>query len=397
MKTLINSFLAAALLLSPVGRADVAKPADEAAIRKLITDLGSDEFTRREQASKRLREIGGAALPLLRQAAKDATDTEVQARVAELIRAIGKAAFAQVRTFDAPPLKGDRRWLSRVAVTPDGKRAVTAGDECLTLWDVAAGKVVKTFGEQAKAYWALGQSGDGRRLIAGGDEGKVVVWDLETGKEIAKLTGHSNDVWGAALSADGKRAVTGGFDASLRLWDVDAGKPLRTFAGVEDKVRCLALSPDGKLVAAGHFADGKAAGVVRLWDVETGKEIRTLKGHTAEVAAVAFSPDGKTLLSGSFDGTVRLWETSSGKLLHTLKGHTGRVEAAAFADGGRLVISGGDEADGTVRVWEAASGVELSCSEPAETGFLGIAVLPDGRQVLTTGKDSRVRLWRRGK
>ena len=334
------------------------------------------------------------ALPYLQQAAKEHVDPEVRRRAADLARTISQGAFVQVRVFDAPPLQGNRRWLARVVVTPDGKRAVTAGDECLILWDIASGKVVRAFGQNQKAYWSLALSGDGRRLITGGDDHRAHVWDLDADKEVCQLTGHTDDVWAAALSADGRRAVTGAFDGSLRVWDVEGAKQTRVIQGVSGQVRCLALSPNGKLVASGQYRARRPAGIVRLWDVETGKEIRACNGHTREVSGVAFSPDGKTLLSASFDGTVRLWDAVSGQQLRCLKGHTGRVESAAFADSGRLTVSCGDEEDHSVRVWETASGRELYHCESVLGGFMGVAALPDGRHALTTGKDSLVRLWR---
>ena len=63
----------------------VAAP-DDAEIAGLVKQLGDDEFAKREAASKRLKEIGDAALAALRKAAKDSTDAEVRARAAALLR-----------------------------------------------------------------------------------------------------------------------------------------------------------------------------------------------------------------------------------------------------------------------------------------------------------------------
>jgi WD40 repeat protein len=46
-----------------------------------------------------------------------------------------------------------------------------------------------------------------------------------------------------------------------------------------------------------------------------------------------------------------------------------------------------------VRLWEVSSGKQLGVSETESDGLLSVAVLPDGRHALTTGKDGAVRLW----
>jgi RNA polymerase sigma factor (sigma-70 family) len=383
---------------APASQASVApeapepKPPDEKAIRALIRQLGDDEFEKREAAQRRLVEIGEPALPQLREAARDSRDAEISQRAARLVRLIEKTIFGEVRRLGAH--QGEQPWVGRVALTPDGKQAVSAGFDAVRYWDVEGGKQLRSFGYTKGSYWSLAVSKDGRRVIVGNSDQVARVFDLKTGELVQELKGHTGEVWGAALSADGKRAVTGAWDRSLRLWDVETGKELRAFDGVRENVRCLALSPDGKFVAAGHFPDFNKPGVVRLWDVEKGKEVRAFEGHTLEVSSVAFSPDGKKLLSSGFDKTVRLWDVGSGKELMQFTGHTARVESAAFTPDGKRVLSCGNEYDPTIRIWEVASGKQLLESETVEGGFLGLAVLPDGRHCVTTGKDGVVRLWR---
>jgi WD40 repeat protein len=388
--------LVAALAVCGLGaraaRADDAKVRQE--VRKLIGQLDDDSPRARDAATQRLKEIGEPALPLLREAAEKGAGVETRIRARAVIRTIEQAFFGEAARWEGHPTHVGLPWVTRLAVTPDGSRVVTAGADGLRAWDVKAGKTVRQFGEARQAgVWSLAVSGDGRHLISGGNDQVAHVWELKSGKELKRLTGHTGPVWGAALSADGRRAVTGAWDKTLRLWDVDAGKELRRFDGVAENVRCLALSPDGKLVAAGHF-DDQQHGVIRLWGVADGKEVRALEGHKAEVTSVAYSADGKRLLSSSFDSTVRVWDVATGEERKVLAGHTGRIEGAAFTPDGKRAVSVGDQGDPTVRVWDLASGKALFCSDGTPGGFLGVAVLPGSRQVVTAGKDGMVRLWR---
>lgn len=381
---------------SPAQESRPAQPkaakTDAQTIRDLIERLADDSFDEREQAGKHLVAIGEPALVRLRHAAKEHPDPEVRERAGRLIGAIQKALFGQVRQFEGhggQPL----HWVTRVAVTPDGRQAVSAGFDGLRCWDLAGGKEILAFGEIKGSCWGLAIARDGRRVIAGCSDRGARVFDLKTGKLVQQLVGHTGEVWAAALSADGKRAVTGAWDQSLRVWDVDTGKQVQACRGVRGHVRCLALSPDGKMVAAGHFERTNGPGIVRLWDVDKGEEVGALEGHTLEVTSVAFSPDGKTLLSSSFDRTVRIWDVATGKQRQRCEGHSGRVEGAAFTPDGRRVVSCGDQDNPTLRLWDVASGEQLQESESVPEGFLSVAVLPDGHQCVTTGKDGVVRLW----
>ncbi|MHB1423010.1 MAG: WD40 repeat domain-containing protein [Gemmataceae bacterium] len=375
---------------------DKSKPPSQAeSIDQLIAQLNADTYKEREEAIRRLIAVGAPALAALRRTADDKqADPDVRLRAARAAYAIATVKIDMVRLLGehvGQPNNEGSQWARRVALSPDGKHAVTAGGDCLRYWNLASGKQVRTFGDNKQGYWAVSFSADGRRVIAGGN--KVYLFDVNTGKLLHEMAGHSQVAWGALLSADGKQALSGAWDRSIRVWDTESGKEVRVFKGVRDNIRCLALSPDGKLLAAGHFAVTGGPGTIGLWDVAKGAEVRSLKGHEGEVTSIAFSSDGKFLLSSSFDKTIRFWNVADGKEVKCLKGHTGRVECAGFTPDGRRVVSCGAEDDPTLRLWEVSSGKQLGVSETVNEGFLGLAVLPDGRHALTTGKDGAVRLW----
>src|SRR5438128_10866736 len=84
-------------------------------------------------------------------------------------------------------------------LSPDGKFCLCGdGWGNLTLWDVAAGKEIRTFGRQETAT-----SRPGRRP-------------------------YFRDV---TFCPDGKQALSAGYDGLVRLWDVTCGKQIRVFEG----------------------------------------------------------------------------------------------------------------------------------------------------------------------
>jgi WD40 repeat protein len=73
-------------------------------------------------------------------------------------------------------------WATQIISTGDGKRIVSAGvDGRISVWDAVSGKAVKEIPLSAGVL-AIALAPNGRTLAAGDAEGSVSVIDLETAK-----------------------------------------------------------------------------------------------------------------------------------------------------------------------------------------------------------------------
>jgi RNA polymerase sigma factor (sigma-70 family) len=294
----------------------------------------------------------------------------------------------EVRRFE-----GHTDWVYTVALSPDGRRALSGSsseedaDAVVRLWDVETGKELRRLEGHTSGVMSVAFSPDGKRAASAGDDATMRLWDLETGKELKRCEGHADQVWAVAFSPDGKRVMSGSRDTTLRLWDVKSGKELTRFDGHSDGVRTVAFAPDGKRVLSGSFD-----GTVRLWDVETGKEVRTFEGHEAGVQCVAFSRDGRRAASCGLDHTIRLWDVESAKELYTFDDHTDAVTSFAFTPDGKRLVSG--SWDRTVRVWDVESGEIIHGFFGHKAYVQSVAVSSDGRYALSGSRDKTLRLWR---
>jgi hypothetical protein len=65
---------------------------------------------------------------------------------------------------------------------------------------------------------------DGRWAVSASSDQTLKLWDLETGRELRTLEGHSGLVTGVAVMADGRRAVSASWDKTLKVWDLETGR-----------------------------------------------------------------------------------------------------------------------------------------------------------------------------
>jgi WD40 repeat protein len=292
--------------------------------------------------------------------------------------------------------------VAAAAFLPDGRRVLSghvhqardgrdlpAPEYDLRLWDADTGKELRRYPGHREGVASLALSADGRRAVTAGHDGTVRLWVVEAGRELYCLEGDCHKVWGAALAPDGRRAFSGGEDRTVRQWDLDAGKELAPSRGHRGGAHTVAFSPDGRYLLSGSHEDP----VVRLWDVAGTKELAPFQGPTSVVWCVAYSPDGRLALSGGPDRTLRVWDVPSRKEIHTCAGHAGWTHSVAVAPDGRRALTGGWYfGDNTVRCWDLDGGVELSRFE-VDGGAASVAFAPDGRRALTGGWGKVVCLW----
>ncbi|RZN36806.1 MAG: WD40 repeat domain-containing protein, partial [Methanosarcinales archaeon] len=230
-------------------------------------------------------------------------------------------------------LEGHTSWVDAVAVTPDGRHAISGSwDNTLKVWDIESGEEIQTLTGHTSSVYAVAVTPDGKHAISGSDDNTLKVWDIESGEEIQTLTGHTSWVRAVAVTPDGKHAISGSGDNTLKVWDIESGEEIQTLTGHTSWVR--AVTPDGR-----HAISGSGDNTLKVWDIESGEEIQTLTGHTSLVYVVAVTPDGRHAISGSGDNTLKVWDIESGKILVSFSGDA-HFFACAISPDGKTIVAG---------------------------------------------------------
>ncbi len=81
----------------------------------------------------------------------------------------------------------------------------------------ANGALLRTLTGHRDSVNAVAITPDGKQAVSASGDNTLKLWDLATGEELATLTGHSDSVNAVAITPDGKQAVSASGDNTLKL------------------------------------------------------------------------------------------------------------------------------------------------------------------------------------
>lgn len=297
--------------------------------------------------------------------------------------------------------------------SPNGRELVTASEKgAVILWDMKAGRVVRSFAGHGAEVLTVTFSADGERLLTASADMLAILWNVRTGKIIRRFKAHSATVTAAVFSTDEKRVVTSSADKTAILWDAETGTQIRTFTGHTDEVVAVAISPHGKLVATGSTdktlivwnaetgeqhqtfrtqdtvsgveftADGKYLGssnfsnIATIYELPEFKALGGTRRNNLDLNAIGFTPDGRRFYTAGKDAVARLWDTSTRQMVREFNGHGNDIQSVRPSRDGTMLLTA--SRDGTVRLFDHATGIELASLATTNGGKNWAVVSPDG-------------------
>lgn len=174
----------------------------------------------------------------------------------------------------------------------------------------------------------LSTASDGKRLVMGGDDGKVV--SLDAKGEVTLLATDPKRRWidAVALHADGAFAWSAGKTATVK-----SGKAEEKSLEVPSTVGGLAFAPKGLRLAIAHYNG------VTLWFPNMAGSAEFLPWAGSH-HGVSFSPDNKFLVTAMHEPALHGWRLADNRHMR-MTGYPGRVRSMSWSAGGKGLATSG--------------------------------------------------------
>ncbi|TBU62177.1 WD40 repeat-like protein [Dichomitus squalens] len=215
-----------------------------------------------------------------------------------------------------------------------------------------------------------------------------------------------------AITPDGTRLVTCVGEDAL-LTDIQAGVEICRFAGDTESITSLCVTP-----SSSHLLLFTSSLSLRVYEIPSSfspqtkaiKPIRVVaRAHDAPVHVCRSDPTSTYLASGSADGVVKVWDILRGYVTHLFKGHGGVVSALVFnypfdlssvvrEQKMQLITA---SVDTRIRIFDLSAAAARASGGSKPEAVLeghvsvprGLDVSPDGKWLVSGGRDSVVLIW----
>ena len=275
--------------------------------------------------------------------------------------------------------------------------ATASRDMTIKIWDItpAGNREIATVPGFTSSF-----SPDGRRLITAEFNDpyspttiKYTNWDLTTvGKEhvVSSFSvSHPDVIYDGGFSPDATLAGSVSYDGTVKVIDLVTGRDTLTFTPPESMKSVVDLS----ILASGpRLTTISEDGELVIWDVGSGNKVAILPPFPGTVMTVSFSPDGSQMAVIQEESAVAsLWDLTKKDEIFDLIGHAQPLYNATFSPDGRRLVTVGK--DGTAIVWDIQTGKKLISLSGHSASIEAATFNWNGTRLATGGYDGAVKVW----
>jgi WD40 repeat protein len=229
-------------------------------------------------------------------------------------KSLASGSYTEVKLWDAATgtpkhsIAGFAASVVSLSFSPDGKLLATGGgapteDGEIKILDVATGKVVTDIKSgHSDTVFGVSFSPDGKHLATCGADKFVKVWEMPAGKFVKSFEGHTHHVLDVGWSADGKLMASAGADNVVKVWDYEKGEQVRTINAHQKQITRLAF-----VGTTDQFATCSGDTTVKFFNITQGGNTKNFNGGSDFLYALGVSADGSVLVTGGEDGQARMF------------------------------------------------------------------------------------------
>lgn len=276
--------------------------------------------------------------------------------------------------------------VNRLAVSSVRRHLAIAGNPHVRCYDLLTRtEALSSYQGHTNNVVATGFEVDGRWLYTGSEDGTIKVWDCRT--QDCKLSYENHGMFekvaihSVDLHPNQVELIAGDNQGKVLVWDLTGNRVRRTLIPEEGvPIRSVSIAPDAKLVVCANH-EGTCY-VWQLSDEDPGDDalqkihpLHKIDAHSAYILRCCFSPEAKYLATTSADNTTNIWRSHAEGFARcfTLTGHTKWVWDCAFTSDGQYLVTG--SSDCTCKLWDIRSGEQRSEFTGFKRGVTALALV----------------------
>ncbi|CAD6208649.1 GSCOCG00010625001-RA-CDS [Cotesia congregata] len=247
-------------------------------------------------------------------------------------------------------------------------------------------------------------------ILAGSTTGETYMWKIPSGEcKVFQGYGHKNEI--GALTPDGKKLVAGYEDGTIRVLDLKGGVVESTIpanTAHSQNIICLECQVDGKLMMSAAqdgrtvistVSNGKIINVLQKLQDNNTVEIDKIDDEGAEseprknwVESIRFCRNLELHLAatGTIEGELFIWDISKQVIRHKITQESGIVKLEWIGNSPLLCTAG---LDGIVRFYDARTSQCLKVLYGHSRSILDLNVAKTQNKILTTSDDGTARIF----
>ena len=210
--------------------------------------------------------------------------------------------------------------IARISACPSSDRIVLlTSDNLLRVFEGSTlAEQTALLGAESKIS-VFNFSSDGRSLVAGTADGKMLSWDL-TGGTLTKSFGVVSVPIVGLEALKGSQVLVVAGDGNLEVRDWASGDKVTSLSQINEEITCQVLHPNGKWCLF-----GTSIGRIHVYDLAESQDVKIIPVAGGKVTAIGISSDGRFLVTGSSDGNIRTWDARGMTPRNTLAGQHGDI------------------------------------------------------------------------
>lgn len=246
-------------------------------------------------------------------------------------------------------------------------------------------KIAQLTGHNASIFSLI----DGKKkshFISGAGDGWIVDWNLddpEMGKLIAKI---DTQLFSMIYLRKTNGIVAGNMNGGVH-W-IDLSQPEHTKNIAHHRRGTFQIKQIGEYI----FTIG-GDGILTKWSIPERRSLESLQLSGQSLRALDYSHARNEIAIGASDNCIYLLDANTLQLRKTLhNAHDNSVFSIRYAPNGRFLLSGGRDAH--LKIWELEKDFELISTQPAHWFTINSIVFhPKGHLFATGSRDKTIKIW----